>query len=211
MRTKLVEVTDQACFNFGKFMVAEFDQVEWGRRSIIEAENGFDISLLGRCGWDRNGHIMVFDIQTGEGALFKPGGSPKHDLEKHRVWVCLLFEPFLKWLYKWVEEQRKAMDGIIYIDTIPDKLVLPNRNPGLSGYRRAGCEEAKLQDEIAKLRRENEDLKRWKADTLVDPEAEVTYGGRNEATHCPAAGCRHVWRMHNMANWCELCNCSWTG
>jgi hypothetical protein len=43
---------------------------------------------------------MVTDLQTGEGAIFRPGGLASYDLDKNQLWVCVLFEDFLTWLYK---------------------------------------------------------------------------------------------------------------
>ena len=56
-------------------------------------------SLLGQVGWAPH-HIMATDLQTSEGAIFHPGGLARYDLDKHQLWVCVLFEDFLAWLYK---------------------------------------------------------------------------------------------------------------
>jgi hypothetical protein len=102
MRTALVEAVS-AQGNWGKFLVGEFDDEELGRRTVVE-ENagaaGWRPSLLLTTGWGHD-HRLVLDLATGEGAIFlvSPRGYVKADLEKHRVWVCPLFEPFLQWLY----------------------------------------------------------------------------------------------------------------
>lgn len=93
METKIIEVTNGPR-NHGKMLVGRWDW-EWDRASIVSA---LPQPLLGQLGWSRR-HIVVFDLQTGEGATFLPGGLAAADLEKHRVWVCPLFEPFLEWLY----------------------------------------------------------------------------------------------------------------
>jgi hypothetical protein len=40
--------------------------------------------LLGQGGWAPH-HIMVTDLQTGEGAIFRPGGLASYDLDKHQL------------------------------------------------------------------------------------------------------------------------------
>src|SRR6266702_1985984 len=41
-------------------------------------------------------------LRTGEGAFFRVHrqGVASADLDKHQIWVCPMFEPFLNWLYK---------------------------------------------------------------------------------------------------------------
>jgi hypothetical protein len=98
MITKFVEATNYGPelggMNWGKFMVGRFTEEEWGHQSEI----GFG-SLIGGRGWDKR-HLLVLDLQTGEGAIFLPGGFARADLEKHKIWVCPMFKPFLEWLYK---------------------------------------------------------------------------------------------------------------
>ena len=128
MITKFIEVTNTVGgkpFNWGKFMVARFSDEEWHRGAV---EGAKFLGLLDQVGWTRR-HIIVFDLQTCEGAAFLPGGWPKADLNKHRVWVCPLFEPFLEWLYK-----RDLTD----LDALPDSITLPDAPAALSGYRRKG-------------------------------------------------------------------------
>lgn len=43
---------------------------------------------------------LVLDLQTGENAIFRPWCLARDALAKRRVWVCPLFEPFLKWAYR---------------------------------------------------------------------------------------------------------------
>lgn len=109
--------------NWGKFLVARFAQ-EWQRRSEVsrvhfeartDDEPSLDVPLLFQTGW-RPDHVMVFDLQTGEGALFKPGGFATADLEKRRIWVCPLFEPFLAWLYEQDLEDLDALPRVIKLD-----------------------------------------------------------------------------------------------
>lgn len=121
MITQFIEATDS--FNWGKFMVARFDAEEWARRSQI-AEGAF---LLKEIGW-ASCHILVWDMQTGEGAIFLPGGSAVADLNKHAVWVCPMFEPFLSWLYD---------QDLSDITALPPMVLLEGPK-ALAGYRRPG-------------------------------------------------------------------------
>lgn len=127
MITKLIEATQgvEGGFNHGKFMVARFTD-EWDRLSEIDRQvSGHERSLLNRCGWSRE-HLLVIDLQTGEGAIFRHGGLASADLQKHAVWVCPLFEPFLAWLY--------TQD----IESLPDLVELPDAPEAMYGYRREG-------------------------------------------------------------------------
>ena len=99
MQTHIIEASAGENGNYGKFMLGRMTE-EWRRISIIDNEyDGSTLALLGRCGWSPD-HLWVFDLQTGEGASFKPGGNPIADLQKHNVWVCPLFPLFLAWLYQ---------------------------------------------------------------------------------------------------------------
>lgn len=127
MQTVFVEATQPApaCLNWGKFMVARFTHEEWQRQSQIDIGPG---SLLRKVGWSSY-HVLVFDLQTGEGGIFLPGGLAQYDLnEKHKIWVCPMFEPFLVWLY-----QQDLSD----ISRLPAKVELQAEFQ-LYGYRRAG-------------------------------------------------------------------------
>lgn len=73
--------------------------------------------------------MWVLDLQTGEGAFFRPGGYAAADLEKHRVWVCPLFEPFLEWLYR---------QDLTDLGQLPRLVELPDAEFAMRGYRRAG-------------------------------------------------------------------------
>jgi hypothetical protein len=128
MITKIIEATNG--FNWGKFMLARFDAQEWARPTHIEGEGGRP--MLPQLGWDKH-NIWVLDLQTGEGAMFKPHGIARIDLnEKHKIWVCPLYEPFLCWVY-----QQDLSD----INKLPDLVQLPEAEGALYGYRRKGPEE----------------------------------------------------------------------
>jgi len=112
--------------NWGKFLVGIHD-TEWSWKSEI---NYFSkMPLLRQIGWDVS-HIWVMDLQTGEGAVFRPGGYAKADLDKHKIWVCPLFEPFLTWLYT---------QDLTRIGELPQVVEL-EAELELQGYRRPGPE-----------------------------------------------------------------------
>src|SRR5665213_4481996 len=97
MQIKFIEATniDAGGFNWGKFMVCRFSEAEWVYPSTILPNR----PLLPEVGWTKR-HVLVCDLQTGEGAIFAPGGLAEADLHKHKIWVCPMFEPFLAWLYR---------------------------------------------------------------------------------------------------------------
>jgi hypothetical protein len=123
MKTKFIEATNGPR-NWGKFLVGQFTPEEWALRSQIDPGR----SLIGGRGWHPK-HRLVLDLQTGEGAIFLPGGLASADLHKHKIWVCPLFEPFLEWLYK---------QDLSDIDALPAHVDLPNAEFMMSGYRRQG-------------------------------------------------------------------------
>lgn len=120
MKTRLVEVTNRNQ-NWGKFLLGVFDQDELAVASAIDQR-----PLVWGRGWGP-GHILVLDLQTGEGAVFKLGGSARADLAKHQIWVCPLYEPFLEWLYV----QEDPMN-------VPALVDLPDAPFAFAGYRRSG-------------------------------------------------------------------------
>lgn len=107
MHIQIVEATNRGDvgggLNWGKFLVGRFTD-EWSRASMLPGLSE-DLQIIARLpllqqrGWGER-HIMVFDLETGEGAVFRHGGLAKADLHKHKIWVCPLFEPFLEWLYE---------------------------------------------------------------------------------------------------------------
>lgn len=128
MKTVFIEVTNE--FNWGKFLVGKFSDEEWNRTSSMDGTQ--NSHLLNAIGWTRD-HIWVCDLQTGEGACFKHGGYPKADLDKHKIWVCPMFEPFLAWLYK---------QDISDIDLLPRRVDFTKEetkeHTAMYGYRRPG-------------------------------------------------------------------------
>lgn len=123
METKIIEATNGP-MNWGKFCVCRFRE-EWQAPCAI---NPSPQGLLRQIGWD-NGMIWVLDLQTREGAAFRPGGLARADLNKHQIWVCPLFEPFLEWLY-----EQDLRD----LDKLPAHIDLPDAPFHLRGYRRPG-------------------------------------------------------------------------
>lgn len=123
METVFIEATHgPQRFNHGKFMVARFTADEWSRRSVVDGR------VLAHTGGWTHGHVLVLDLQTGEGAIFRPGGKASYDLgHKHQIWVCPLYEAFLDWLY-----QQDLTD----LQKLPPLVELPDAPAGLCGYRR---------------------------------------------------------------------------
>lgn len=127
MKTKIIEVTQafEGGFNHGKFLIGRFD-TELERKDM----GGFPL-IAPRWGWGGpKDHILLLDIETGEGALFRPGGYAPADLDKHRIWVCPMFLATMEVLYK--------MD-LSDLDALPDFLEIESE-PAMSGYRRPGPE-----------------------------------------------------------------------
>lgn len=134
MITKFIEATDGTHFNWGKFAVCRFTEEEWARRSALSdttavSESGRPTArkLLPSLGWS-TGHVLVVDLATGEGSLFWPKGLASADLnEKHQIWVCPMFEPFLGWLYAQDLSNLEALPGLVNLGDVPTSM---------QGYRR---------------------------------------------------------------------------
>jgi hypothetical protein len=94
--------------NWGKFMLGRFTPEEWACRSNVHG------ALLSGRGWNE-GHILVLDLQTGEGAVFRHGGLASADLKKHAIWVCPLFPHFLEWLYEQDVTDLSKLPGVVEI------------------------------------------------------------------------------------------------
>lgn len=135
MKTRFIEAEnrrDGQAFNWGKFMVAQFDAEEWERRSgVPEAESA---RLLLARGWTPK-HLLVVDLETGEGAFFLPGGYAKADLDKHQVWVCPMFEPLLNWLYEHWAGDLEQLPALVTFD-------YEDAPPAMQGFRRDRLERA---------------------------------------------------------------------
>ena len=124
MRVKIIEATQgiESGYNWGKFMVITLDEELMTPSALVAGR------VLAMRGWSGR-EVIVIDLETCEGAAFNPGGLASADLNKHRVWVCILFEPFLQWLY-----QQDLRD----ITKLPSIIELPEVPPEMHGYRREG-------------------------------------------------------------------------
>jgi hypothetical protein len=122
--------------NWGKFAVG-LPTVEWTWRSGVDENR----PLLRAIGWTP-GFIWVFDLQTGEGCFVRPGGSAHADLQKHAVWVCPLFEPWLAWLYGQLGSSHIDLAG--RLEALPRVVDLPDAEFALAGYRRPGSGRTRL-------------------------------------------------------------------
>jgi len=132
MKTHIIEVTNGEK-NWGKFLVGQLDH-EWDRTSEVDKGR----KLLPAVGWSPHHALaLVLDIQTGEGAMFRLGGLAKADLNKHKIWVCPMFEPFLEWLYAYYTE-REATGDRFWWNGLPLHVDLPDAPFAMSGYRRTG-------------------------------------------------------------------------
>lgn len=133
MIVKFIEASND--FNHGKFLLLRYDADERLTRSALPGYEG-DSLLAGRkFDWEMT---FVIDLQTGEGAAFTldSGIDASHTLnEKHRIWVCPLYEPFLIWL----SEQGLGY-GAGDILELPSYLDLPDALSSMTGRRRAGAE-----------------------------------------------------------------------
>jgi hypothetical protein len=111
MKTWIFEATQPGFGNWGKFLVGRMDDREWTWPSRLAGSDDHRPVLRQRPLWSRH-HLWVMDLETGEGALFRPGYHPKADLNKHRVWVCPMFEPFLTWLYQQEDLSDESLDRL---------------------------------------------------------------------------------------------------
>jgi hypothetical protein len=133
METKFIEVVEATNFNWGKFMLGRFTNEEWALRSSLDGG-----PLIQQRGWSPE-HILVLDIQTGEGAVFMPGGLVRHDLnERHQIWVCPMYEPFMEWLYKQDLADLSKLPSIINLGIVPT---------AMQGYRRKRKQPSKASSE----------------------------------------------------------------
>lgn len=132
MKTKIIEATNGPA-NWGRFLLGVLTEEEWAR---LPAAPGCDFGrpVLREAGWGKHDpDVLVLDLVTREGAVFyvNKQGVPSSDLNKHRVWVCPLFEPFLGWLYTQPREQVMAL-------ALPDHVDLADAPFDSHGYRRPG-------------------------------------------------------------------------
>ena len=98
----------------GKFAVG-LPAEEWHWRSQISEFSG---SILRELGWSHQ-HVWVIDLTTGEGAIFRHGGFARADLDRHKIWVGPLFEPFLAWLYTQDVHNLGALPSLVHLPRTP--------------------------------------------------------------------------------------------
>lgn len=128
--TKIIEVCHvdadgKQTGNWGKFMVGKFVQ-EWAHESQVYLGH----TVMMARGWSKD-HLLVLDLETGEGAIFKPGGFAKADLDKRKIWVCPMFEPFLTWLYKQDRSDLSKLPSLVTFKVGEVEFAM-------HGYRRTG-------------------------------------------------------------------------
>lgn len=152
MLTKIIEATNEEQ-NWGKFILGRFSKDEWDVLSQVDMR-----SVLGGRGWSR-GCLLVLDLQTGEGCVFEPHGLASADLNKHQIWVCPLFEPFLNWLYK------QKIETIAQFEALPPlvNFTLEEARFEFRGYRRPGPDPTDIAVQAHGKGQEdvNERLSRW--------------------------------------------------
>jgi hypothetical protein len=125
VQVRMIEAVSSQEFNHGKFMLLRWD-TELEYRSVVDQH-----SLIHGRGWTSD-HLWVMDLQTGEGACFRPGGIASADLDNHKVWVCPMFEPFLEWLYQQDLTDITELPSLVKLSPEAD------RHCAMSGYRREG-------------------------------------------------------------------------
>lgn len=137
MITHFIEATnfyDGGC-NWGKFLITAFDGYDW-LVPAVEAEGPLLAALPGKERWNPETSAIVFDLQTGEGARFDLRGDPISQLERHKIWVCPMFEPFLVWLFALVQARPPGPERF-RINNLPTVAKFPAHS-ALAGYRRPG-------------------------------------------------------------------------
>jgi hypothetical protein len=129
MDTKFVEAGHPGVGNWGKFIVACHTTAELQEPTQFPGCEGQRVvSLAGNGARD----MWVFDLQTGEG--FRVPVSERHAfsiLEKHQVWVCPMFEPFLGWLLAYIDSHPND-----WWSTLPRTVELPDAPFEMRGHRR---------------------------------------------------------------------------
>lgn len=81
--------------------------------------------------WPPSSHFQATALILGLTSLRY--GYAAADLDRHRVWVCPMFEPFLGWLYGHFNADTEQ-----WYDTLPAVVELPDAPAALQGYRREG-------------------------------------------------------------------------
>lgn len=125
--------------NWGKFAVFQWEPTDWAYESAVDV----GASLLRSRGRNPDS-LLVVDLETNEGAWFRPGGSVEYDIRKKRIWVCVMFGSLLQWLYNQATEAKKA-GRVFDIDDLPPVVYIPDTIDAAS-YRRPGpCGHGRLR------------------------------------------------------------------
>lgn len=132
MRRQFIEVSDD--MNWGKMELQQLEPSDMEVMSLVKAGAPLltAIETQRRSSADPLKQVRIWDLQTGEGAVFTParGEDPKAQLDQHRVWVCPLFLPFVRWLFR-----QDCTD----ITALPRLVEFPEGDVcHLQGYRRGG-------------------------------------------------------------------------
>ncbi len=133
MKTHFIEATQRDDFNWGKFLLCQYEPADWAHPVHLPISKSLASqpqSLLRSRMRDPDG-IWCLDIETNEGAYLRWGPRMHLDLnDKHQVWVCPMYEPFLEWL----GSQHELGD----ITMLPHFLRLDTDFGAVAGYRRSG-------------------------------------------------------------------------
>ncbi len=121
--------------NWGKFMVGRYTDVELAEPARFpgceRARRLVNLTGPGRQ------DIWVLDLQTGEGARFPiefaSTTDVRHQLNKHRIHICPLYEPFLAFLYGYIDAHRRT-----WWEDLPRVVEMPAAEFRLFGRRRPG-------------------------------------------------------------------------
>lgn len=121
-------------FNHGKFVLLRHGPEDLRRRSALPGYETTHI-LVGRK-WDADG-TFIADLQTGEGCVFYlecGSAAVQYTLnQKHKIWVCPMYEPFVCWL---ADTHPELARGGGDITALPSVVELPDAPTAVAGYRR---------------------------------------------------------------------------
>src|SRR5262245_60353133 len=134
MITRFVEVTNGPN-NWGKFLIGKFEERERAYGSAVD--EGRPLLRAIGFGPDLDAWVLVHDLQTREGGIFYLRGHAAADLNKTRVWVCPMFEPFLVWLYARYQAAASAGDREWW-EGLPTHVDIPEAPFAMRGHRREG-------------------------------------------------------------------------
>ncbi len=121
--------------NWGKFLVGRYTEDELAEPAQFPGCEGS--RRLVNLGGPGRQDIWVLDLQTGEGARFPiefvRDVDVHHQLNKHRIWVCPLYEPFVAFLFGYIGNHQRT-----WWDTLPRTVEMPTAGIVVFGRRRPG-------------------------------------------------------------------------